>query len=80
MMDKMEKDDALASARWAAQVAEQLLEKAGDGTKLVSVSYHYPRGRKAFEYGFVAALGAVTAIFVVGGAIVLLSKILSATL
>jgi hypothetical protein len=55
-------DDAKRAVRFAASIATELLNKAEDGTKLLAVTYNYPRGAAAFWFGFRATTGALFAI------------------
>jgi hypothetical protein len=55
-------DDAQRAVQFAARVATELLNKAEDGTKLLAVTYNYPRGAAAYWFGFCATAGAMFAI------------------
>lgn len=57
-MSENENCDAINSVKFAARVAEQLLKNSDEGTKLLSVTYHYPKGDKAYGFGFRLAFGA----------------------
>lgn len=59
MTDEEKLQDEL---RFAAQIADRLLAKAQDGTKLLSITRNYPVRFAAFEYGFNVACGAFCAL------------------
>lgn len=48
-------------AKFAAQVAIEILDRAEDGTSLFAVHRHYPQGWQAFKVGFWFALGCIGA-------------------
>lgn len=47
--------------KFAAQVAVEIIERAEDGTKLLAVHHHYPKGGEAFKVGFYLAVGFIAA-------------------
>lgn len=51
----------LRAAQMAAKIAVEILDRAKDGEKLISVTNHYPSGRKAFAFGFHAGMGVIFA-------------------
>ncbi len=60
MATEREVDDALNAVKFAAQIADQLLAKAGDdGVKLLAVHKHYPTGSAAWSVGFWFMAGAI---------------------
>jgi hypothetical protein len=68
----MDDDDKVSAVKFAASIATELLARAEDGTKLLSVTYNYPKGAAAFWYGFRTTIGGIFAF----GLVVAISKIL----
>lgn len=71
-MTETDKREAIV---FAARVAEQIIARTDDGTKLLSVTYHYPKGWRASEFGFVATSGVITAVYLWLAAMVLIEKL-----
>lgn len=54
--------DGPLSIQSAARIAEQLLERANDGTRLFTVHKHYPTQGAAISFGFYLGCGFILAV------------------